>query len=148
MSDVPDLAEEIDRKAIEELQRIMHGITARRVGIVAAHASLQTMWATLAGLVAPETMKLIGESATTVEKALNSKSRPEEVAVFIGPSAFAVAQRLSDRVIVMMGSQNHAGQVNGRTLVPPIDSLTPEVWVAEKFKTACSTLGSTLSRIL
>jgi hypothetical protein len=148
MSDTPDLAQEIDRKAITELQRVMHGLTTRRIGVVSAAASLQTLWETTAGLVAPETMTLIGESATGVQKALNSKARPEEVAVLVGSSNIAVVQRFSDRVIVLMQPAQASSVGQGRTLAVPIEESNPSLWCVDKFKAVCTQLGVSMSRVL
>lgn len=148
MSEVPTLAEEIDRKAITELQRVMQALMSRRIGVIAACASLQTLWETTSGLVPTETAKLIGESATSVQRALLSKDRPEEVAVFVGPKAFATIQRLLERVVVSMGTPQAADHIASKTLVPPVDELNPASWCVEKFKSTCESLGKSMNRVL
>lgn len=148
MSDIPTLAEEIERKAVTELQRIMHGLATRRISVVSAAASLQTMWEMAAGLVAGETMTLIGESATTVQKALHAKERPEETAVLTCASGFYIVQRFAESVKISYGIADGTPLGGFKLLVPPVEEIHPAQWASDKFKSSCEALGKSMCRVL
>lgn len=142
----PTIEQEIERKAITELQRIMHALTTKRLGIVAASSSLQTLWETVSGLVSAETMDLIGQSATTVQTALRTRERPEDVAVFVGDNCVGVVRRLQDRVIAYMGAAIRDSKAMTKVLVPPIEEPNPSQWCIDKFKSSCEVFAANMRR--
>lgn len=59
MSDIATIQEELERKTLEELERIVHGTATGRMTPTEGAASMQTVWQLVAGLVPRETMELI-----------------------------------------------------------------------------------------
>lgn len=72
MSDVPTLMEELDRKTLEELERIAHGWDTKRLLPTEVKASVQTLWQLVAGLVPKETMELIAQMPVPVTSAIHN----------------------------------------------------------------------------
>lgn len=57
----PTIREELDRKTLEELERLVYGYENDLIPGIEARASLQTLWQLVAGLVPRETMDLIAQ---------------------------------------------------------------------------------------
>jgi hypothetical protein len=96
----PTIQQELDRKAVEELQRVMHGLTTRKVTLVQAQAHLQTLWETCAGLIPTESMNLVAQSLTAVGAELSRRNPPHQRIVFFRGEAMVSVSRRGVEVIV------------------------------------------------
>jgi hypothetical protein len=126
-----DLRDELNRKAITELQRVMHGLSVRTVGLDAAASSLHTLWQTLSGLIDPEVMDLVAKSLSAVRAKLEEKQRPDSLAFLIGaPGGCITARRDGGKVLVQMWVDTHKTE---RVFSAPDSEVHPELWAANKF---------------
>lgn len=83
MSDWPTVAQELDRKVIEEMERLLHQHTRHEISNEQYNRAILTIWQVAAGLVPRETMEILAlEPADTAlleyraEKVLLHKSKP------------------------------------------------------------------------
>jgi hypothetical protein len=144
--------EEIDRKAVDELQRIMHCLQTRRVGIVAAQEALQTLWNAVSGLVPRETMDLITQASAMVRQQLHSRERPDEIAIFVGKwntsnaGSIAVVKRVGASTFYEVGPVG--GTVQGKSEdFAALGEIHPEAAAAKKHLEICNRFGGVESLV-
>jgi hypothetical protein len=142
MQNPPTIAEELDRKAIETLQTVMHDLAVCKITVKDAHMVLATLWSTVAGLIPKDTMDLIAQAQNHVGSQLDPGEWPHKTVVFANFGKVYVVQRHNDKVTVR-------GLTGQRELPAPADAVHPGMWAVDKFNEACTAIqGMGAQRII
>lgn len=115
---------ELERKTLEEIERILFGFEKKRMSKTEALQALQVLWNTVSGLVASETMNLISSTRQEVTNTFDPKSF-EQAIVMQGQGAGVVLMRQGAVMRIVQCAGPISGVDKDKTLEP--DIMFPEL---------------------
>jgi hypothetical protein len=130
MSDeIPTLAEELERKTVEELERIVRAITNRAMTYDRGDECLLTLWNTASGLVSRDTMDVIARTQAAVGHKRAGATPVDELGVYSKSGNVAVVMRIGATVSLrVMGASEQR-----KDFPAPATEVHPCKWASERF---------------
>lgn len=83
----PEIGEEIERKCVEELERLVHNRNIKRISQAEYEACIATLWNACSGLVSRETMNLLSMAGS------GHSGRERETVVLHGERGLAIISK-------------------------------------------------------
>lgn len=130
--DFPTPEQELDRKTVAEIERIIHGLQTGKLTLPRAASSMLTLWQIVSGLVPKETMDVLGAAATDVAQKYRALGAPDNVAFLTGgPGGAYVVRRDGSEVTIhaWVGMQS-----TQKVYRAPVAETFPERWAFEQFE--------------
>ncbi len=121
-----DPIEEIDRKTLNELQRVMHSASTARISVRQAYGATCALWESCSGIAHKETMDLVGNACQTLAQKIANDGKPDAsitMYCFASTRVFLIERRGSVVKLRIYGSAGESEQ----NFDPTPDDLTPEL---------------------
>lgn len=110
MSDFPTLQQELERKALETLQKAVFDYQERRINAAEAYTIIQTVWDVTAGLITKDTMEVVSACQRRFTRPIN---RNLKIVGLRSDSALVVVRIVGSEVHRKYFQVSHALSMNG-----------------------------------
>ncbi len=127
--EAPTPIEEVDRKTVAELERVIHALHSARMTAVAAAAAVRALWNATSGVVPDETGKLIASAAKQLDEAVSKNNRPDTSRTMFGAGRCYLIERRGG--LVTMKIVGDIGEMI-KVYPAPESEVHPEKWAAAR----------------
>jgi predicted nuclease with TOPRIM domain len=135
MTEHPTIVQELERKTLAELERVMWSLEKKKISVASAYAAVRALWEITSGLVPTETMNLIAQASTELEKS----AQEVEMRVLVDGEKSAVLNAVSGGVNIFI--RRHADVVGKiKTIRTDTNELFPEEWAFHKMEEVANQL--------
>lgn len=132
-----DPIEEVDRKTVDELQRVMHAVSTARMPVTQAFGALKALWATCSGIAHKETMDLVSNACNALEAKLAMDDKPDASISMYGDSRVYLIKRRGSCVQIKLFGPN--GESIQQVSAEPSE-VNPELWAQKRLNSIAEKL--------